>query len=247
VTALVALVKTQSRVVSREPVACFFGLVFPALLLVVIGSVFPGATDPNTELGGFSLVEIYAPVSIAFGLTTVALSLLPTTLGGDREKGILRRLSTTPAHPRTMVAAHLVVQLSVATIATVATVLIGLLVFGISPPESPVWFLVSYALGAVSLLGVGLLIGAVVPTAGSGQSIGMLLYLPLLFFAGVYVPLEVMPDGVRTVSGYTPSGAAVQALSASWSGGVPEASALVVMALYAVIAGSLAVWLFRWD
>ena len=74
----------------------------------------------------------------------------------------------------------------------------------------------------------------------------MLLYFPLLFFAGVYLPLEVMPEGVRTVSGYTPSGAAVQALSDSWAGGVPEMSSLVVMAVYAAVAGSLAVRLFRW-
>jgi ABC-2 type transport system permease protein len=246
-SALTSLTRTQSKAFSREPLAVFFGLVFPALLLVVIGTVFPGATDPSPDLGGRSLVEIYAPVSIALGLATVALSLLPATLGGDREKGILRRLSTTPAHPRTLVAAHLVVQLVVVTIATVAAVLIGMLVFGIPFPESPGWFLVSYALGAISLLSVGLLVGAVVPTANSGQSIGMLLYFPFLFFAGVYIPLEVMPEGVRTVSGYTPGGAAVQALSASWAGGAPEVSSLLVMAGCALVAGSLAIRLFRWD
>ncbi len=246
-TALAALTRTQSKVFLREPLAVFFGLVFPALLLVVIGTVFPGATDPSPDLGGRSLVEIYAPVSIVLGLATVALSLLPATLGGDREKGILRRLSTTPAHPRTLVAAHLVVQLVVVTIATVAAILIGMIVFGIPFPESPGWFLVSYALGAISLLSVGLLIGAVAPTASSAQAIGMLLYFPLLFFGGVYIPLEVMPEGVRTVSSYTPSGAAVQALSASWTGGVPETSSLLAMAGFALIAGSLATWLFRWD
>ncbi len=246
-TALAALTRTQSKVFLREPLAVFFGLVFPALLLVVIGTVFPGATDPSPDLGGRSLVEIYAPVSIVLGLATVALSLLPATLGGDREKGILRRLSTTPAHPRTLVAAHLVVQLVVVTIATVAAILIGMMVFGIPFPESPGWFLVSYALGAISLLSVGLLIGAVAPTASSGQAIGMLLYFPLLFFAGVYIPLEVMPEGVRTVSSYTPSGAAVQSLSASWMGGVPETSSLLAMAGFVLIAGSLATWLFRWD
>ncbi len=246
-TALAALTRTQSKVFLREPLAVFFGLVFPALLLVVIGTVFPGATDPSPDLGGRSLVEIYAPVSIVLGLATVALSLLPATLGGDREKGILRRLSTTPAHPRTLVAAHLVVQLVVVTIATVAAILIGMMVFGIPFPESPGWFLVSYALGAISLLSVGLLIGAVAPTASSAQAIGMLLYFPLLFFGGVYIPLEVMPEGVRTVSSYTPSGAAVQALSASWTGGVPETSSLLAMAGFALIAGSLATWLFRWD
>lgn len=246
-TALGKLTTTQSKVFLREPMAVFFGLVFPALLLVVIGTVFPGATDPSPDFGGRSLVEIYAPVSIALGLATVALSLLPATLGGDREKGILRRLSTTPVHPRALVAAHLVVQLAVVTLATVAAILIGMLIFGIPFPESPGWFVLSYALGAISLLSVGLLIGAVVPTANSGQAMGMLLYFPLLFFAGVYIPLEVMPAGVRTVSGYTPSGAAVQALSASWVGEVPQTSSLLVMAAWAFITGLLAIWLFRWD
>ncbi len=246
-TAVAALARTQSKAFMREPLAVFFGLVFPALLLVVIGTVFPGATDPTPDLGGRSLVEIYAPVSIALGLATVALSLLPAILGSDREKGILRRLSTTPAHPGTLVVAHLVVQLVVVTIATVAAILIGMLVFGIPFPESPGWFLVSYALGATSLLSVGVLIGAVVPTSSSGQAIGMLFYFPLLFFAGVYIPLEVMPEGVRTVSGYTPSGAAVQALSASWAGEAPQMSSLLVMAAFVVVLGSLAIKLFRWD
>lgn len=246
-TAIATLTKTQSKVFMREPLSVFFGLVFPALLLVVIGTVYPGATNPDPGLGGRSLVDIYAPVSIALGLATVAFTLLPGTIGGDREKGILRRLSTTPAHPGTLVTAHLLVQLIVVTCATIAAVLVGVLLFGISFPESPGWFLLSFALGAVSLLSLGLLIGSVVPTATSGQSIGMLLYFPLLFFAGVYIPLEVMPEGVRTVSTYTPSGAAVQALSASWGGAVPETSSLVVMAVYSLVAGSLAVWLFRWD
>jgi ABC-2 type transport system permease protein len=246
-SALSALTKTQSKVFSREPLSVFFGLVFPALILVVIGLVYPGATDPDPALGGLSLVEIYAPVSIALGLATVALSLLPATIGGDREKGILRRLSTTPAHPRTLVIAHLLVQLAVVAVATVAAIVIGMIVFGLPFPQSPLWFLVSFALGAISLLSIGLLIGALVPTASSGQGIGMLFYFPLLFFAGVYLPLEVMPEGVRSVSSYTPSGAVVQALSASWAGDMPTTSSLLVMAAYGLVFGSLAIVFFRWD
>jgi ABC-2 type transport system permease protein len=246
-TALGALTKTQSRVFSREPLSIFFGLVFPALLLIVIGSVFPGATEKNAELAGMSLVEVYAPVSIALGLATVALSILPATLGGDREKGILRRLSTTPVHPSALVIAHLVVQLIVVTCATLAAITLGMLVFGLPFPQSPGWFLLSYLLGAVSLLAAGSLIGAFVPTASSGQAVGMLLYFPLLFFAGVYIPLQVMPQGILTVSNYTPSGAAVQALTTSWAGNIPATSSLVVMAAYVLVAGGLAVLFFRWD
>ncbi len=246
-SALGTLTNTQFKVFLREPIAVFFGLVFPVLVLVVIGTVFPGASEPNAELGGRSLVDIYAPISIILGLATVAMIFLPSVLGGERERGVLRRFSTTPVHPRILVTVHLLVQFVVVAIGMVAAVLVSILVFDLSFPESAAWFVISFVLGSASLLSVGLLIGALVPTASSGQGIGMFLYFPLLFFAGVYIPLEVMPQGVRTVSGFTPSGAAVQALSDSWAGAVPEVSSLVVMAVYAVVAGSLAVRLFRWD
>jgi ABC-2 type transport system permease protein len=245
--ALVTLAKTQSKVFLREPLAVLFGLVFPALLLFVIGTVFPGASDPVADFDGRSLVDVYAPVSIVLGLATVALTLLPAGLGTDRERGILRRLSTTPVHPRALVAAHLAVQVAAASCATVAAVMMGITVFDLPLPRSLAWFIVAFALGAVSLLAVGMLIGAVVPTATSGQAVGMILYFPLLFFAGVYIPLPVMPQGIQTISSYTPAGAAVQALSESWWGNVPEASSLLVMAGYAVVVGLLAVWLFRWE
>ena len=40
------------------------------------------------------------------------------------------------------------------------------------------------------------LIGALVPTAQAGVGTGMLLYFPMPFFAAVYLPLEVMPEGI---------------------------------------------------
>src|SRR5690606_24343012 len=145
-SALTTLTKTQIQVFPGEPVGIFFGLVFPALLLFVIGVVFPGATDPTPDLGNQRLVDIYAPVAIALGLATVAVSILPATLGTDRERGILKRLSTTPVHPRTLVVAHLTVQLLVATIASVAAILVGALVFDIDLPQDPAWFVISFFL-----------------------------------------------------------------------------------------------------
>ena len=246
-SAYAALTRTQFKVFLREPLAVFFGLVFPSVLLVVIGVAYPGATDPARVFDGRSLVEVYAPTTIVLGLATMAVFLLPVALGGDRERGILRRLSTTPAHPGTLVTAHLSVQLAVVSVATVAAVLVGMLAFALGVPGSLVWFIASFLLGACSLLAIGSLIGSMAPTANTGQGVGLLLYFPLLFFAGVYIPLDVMPDGIRTVSSYTPAGAAVRALSDSWIGNTPHTSDLLVMLAYTVVAGALAVRLFRWQ
>jgi ABC-2 type transport system permease protein len=246
-SALLTLTRAQARVFVREPLSLLFGLVFPALLLVVIGTAFPNATAPTPEFGGRSLVDVYAPASVILGLSTLAIAMLPANLGTDRERGILRRLSTTPAHPGALVAAHLIVQAVAVTCATAAAVLVGMLVLDLPLPRSLGAFVVAFALATVSLLAVGLLIGALVPTASAGQTAGMLLYFPLLFFAGIYVPLEVMPQGIRTISGWTPAGAAVEALGDSWAGATPSTSSLLVMGLYTVVAGGLAVWQFRWD
>ena len=246
-TGLVPLTRTQARVLVREPMVVAFGLVFPAVLLLVIGTVFPGATEVSAELGHRSLVEVYAPATVTMALLTLGVAMLPQALGLDRERGILRRLSTTPAHPRTLVAAHLAVQAAAATLATVAAVLVGAVAFDLALPQSPAWFALAFLLSAAALLAVGALIGAVVPTAQAGVGAGMTLYFPMLFFAGIYLPLEVMPDGLRTVSIWTPAGAAVDALSHAWAGTAPTVSSLLVLAATAAMAGGLASRSFRWE
>ena len=69
--ALTTLTRTQAKVFLREPTVVAFGILFPAVLLLVIGSVFPGATEANTELGNRSLVEIYAPATAVMALLTL--------------------------------------------------------------------------------------------------------------------------------------------------------------------------------
>lgn len=246
-TALTTLTRAQTKVFLREPVAVGFGLVFPAVLLLVIGNVFPGATEVSPELGNKSLVEIYAPAAAVLGLLTLGIAMLPQALGLDRERGILRRLAVTPAHPRMLVAAHLAVQAVAVSIGTVGAVLVAVLAFDLPVPQQPGWFLVAFALSCAALLSIGALLGALVPTAQAGVGAGMLLYFPMLFFAGIYLPLQIMPTGLQTFSSWTPPGAAVQALSDAWAGVTPTTTSLLVLVTTTVVAGGLATRFFRWE
>ena len=246
-TALTTLTRAQVKVFLREPVAVGFGLVFPAVLLLVIGNVFPGATEVSPALGNKSLVEIYAPASAVLGLLTLGIAMLPQALGLDRERGILRRLAVTPAHPRLLVGAHLVVQAVAVTIGTAGAVLVGVLAFDLPVPQRPGWFLLAFVLSCAALLSIGALLGALVPTAQTGVGAGMLLYFPMLFFAGIYLPLEIMPEGLQTFSARTPPGAAVQALSDAWAGVTPTATSLLVLVATTIVGGGLATRFFRWE
>jgi len=246
-SALTKMTAVEAKLFAREPMGLFWGLAFPALLLLILGFAFPGGREPSEDLGGYRLVDLYAPIVLFLALATVAFATLPGTLGGYREMGLFRRLSTTPVGPRRLVTAQLTVQVGVAVLAGALGLAVAALVFDIPLPQNPAGFVLSFLLAAVSMLAIGLFIGSVVPRASTGQGLGMAVYFPMLFFAGVYFPREVMPEGLRTVSDLTPAGAAVQALQDTWVGSPVPTSSLVVMGAYALGFGLLAILLFRWE
>jgi ABC-2 type transport system permease protein len=246
-SATMKLTRIESKLFVRDPIALFFGLVFPGLLLLALGYLFPGFDEASADLDGARYIDVYSPIAIVLGLATLGLVTLPPILGTYRQFGILRRLRTTPVHPARLLSAQLVVHLAVAILATAIAVLVAVLAFDVPFPESPVWFVISFLLAAASIFSIGLLVGALARTTTSGQAIGMAIYFPMLFFAGVWIPRSVMPDGLLTVSDVTPLGSAVQALEDSWFGATPTITNLAVMAAWAVVVGFIAVRVFRWE
>ena len=102
-------------------------------------------------------------------------------------------------------------------------------------------------LAATAMLGLGMLIAALAPTGRSAGVIGTMLFFPLMFFAGLWIPRATMPASLRLISDFTPLGAAVQALQDSMRGSWPHPSGLAVLAGYAVLFTVAAARFFRWD
>ncbi|MGD2102586.1 MAG: ABC transporter permease [Acidimicrobiia bacterium] len=245
--ASLTLTRQETRLFLREPMALIFGLLFPPLLLLAMGYLFPGFDEPLPELGGERLIAVYAPTVIGFALAVLSLMTLPMTLAGYREMGILRRLRTTPVHPSRLLLAQVSANTLVAVVGSAATVLIAWLAFDVPFPASLGWLVFSFLLGLTSMFTLGLLIGALARTPTVGQVLGFSLFFPMLFFAGVYVPRPFMSEGLNTVSNFTPLGAAVQAMTDSWAGVTPSAAHLVVMAVWTLGCGLLAIRFFRWE
>jgi ABC-2 type transport system permease protein len=246
-SALAKLTTVEGKLFAREPLAMFWGLIFPAVLLIALGLFFPGFDTPSPDLGGFRMIDLYAPIILGLALATLAFATLPAILATYRERGVLRRLQTTPVSPWRLVAAQLIIQMVMAVLAAALAIGVGAVVFDIPIPQNLAGFVLVYVLAAVSILAIGMLIGAVAPTVASGQGIGMAVYFPMLFFAGVYFPREAMSGGLLAVSDMTPTGAAVQAIQDTWSGLAPTTSSVLVMAAFAIGAGVLAALAFRWE
>lgn len=246
-TAITRLTIVESKLFLRDTTSLVMGVAFPALLLLLLGFALPGFRDAADDLDGLRPIDIYVPIVLAVAICSLSLSVFPTYMATYRERGVLRRLATTPVGPAKLLGAQLAVNAAGTLVAVVLAVAVGTAAFGVDLPRQVPGFLIALLLGTAAMFAVGLLIAAVAPRAKTASGIGMLVYFPMLFFAGVWTPGPVMPEGLRRVSDLTPLGAASQAMQDAWVGTFPSALHLAVMAAYLLATGALAARLFRWE
>jgi ABC-2 type transport system permease protein len=243
---LVKLTLMELKLAVRDKVALMFALLLPLALLFAFG-LQSGAQKASKDLGGQSAAEYIAAIGMGIVLALLGLQVVPAVLSSYRERGILRRLATTPVGPRRLLTAQVLVNVGVTVVAVVMLLAVGRLALGTPLPHRPGWFALSVVLGVASLFAFGLLVAAVAPTGKAGNALGMLLFFPSMLLGGVYIPREQMPAAMRDICDYTPLGAALKTLRDSWTGATPHPLQLVIMAGYAVVVGAVAARLFRWE
>ncbi|GAA5190627.1 ABC transporter permease [Rugosimonospora acidiphila] len=245
-SALRRMVLTEFKLYLRERIGPVWGVGFPLLLLVIFGSI-PSFRRPSADLGGLTELDVYVPVLVAFVVTMLSLVSLPIVLAGYRERGILRRLRTTPVGPGRVLIAQLCVSLGTVVVTVAVLLAVARLGYGVALPKQFGGFVVATLLAVAALMAVGLFVAALAPTGKAAQAIGTLLFFPMMFFAGLWLPIAQMPRVLQHISHAAPLGAAVQALQDSAQGHWPHPLQLGTMAAYAVVFGLAAAKLFRWE
>jgi ABC-2 type transport system permease protein len=246
-TAFTKLTAVEAKLLVRDRMTLVWGVAFPTALLLVVGAFMPGFQEATEDLGGLRPVDVYAPIVLALALIMLAIGALPSHLAAYREQGVLRRLGTTPMPPSRLLVAHLGVQLALGVVAAALAIAAGVVAFGMPLPERLAAFVLAFVLAAASLLALGLLVGALVPDAKVAQVVTTVLWIPLMFLAGLWYPREEFPDALRHVSDLSPAGAGVQALQDAWFGNPTSAYPLLVMLVFTVVAGAVAARTFRWE
>jgi ABC-2 type transport system permease protein len=234
----------EAKLLLRGPSTWLVGLLLPSIVLLAIGMIFaPHRPDPL--LGGRRYIDLLAPSMVVISLATLGISTMPARLVKYRDRGVLRRLSTTPVDPAAIVIAQLAINLAVAIGGLLLLIAAGTLAFQIPLPQNLIGFAVAFLLGASSLFAVGLLVAAVAPTIGVANAMIWPLFVAVMFLGGVYLPRWLLPDVVVRIGDVSPPG--VQAMLDAWSGTAPQLLPLAIMAAITLLAGAAAAKLFRWE
>jgi ABC-2 type transport system permease protein len=243
---LFKLTLTELKLLSRERVRMALPVAIPLLLIIILGNI-GSLRVPRAIYGGESFIDLYTTIMVVFGLALLALTNMPMMLADYRERGVLRRLQTTPIGAVRVLTAQLAADLVVAVGMVVLILTVARIGFAVPLPRQPGAFVLTTLLAAFALLAVGLLVAAVAPTGRVARGIGALLFYPMMFFAGLWLPIPNMPAVLQHISHATPLGAAVPALTAAAGGSWPTALQMAAMAGWTAAFGLAAARFFRWE
>ncbi|WP_353944822.1 ABC transporter permease [Streptomyces sp. HUAS MG91] len=241
-----AVLKAEFTLFRREAGSLIGILLFPIALLVILGSI-PSFREVDPGLGGIRLVDAYVPVTVLLAMIAGGIQSMPPIITGYRERGVLRRMSTTPVRPSALLSAQMAIHGAAIVLGAALCLAVGRIAFDVALPRQLAGYLLALALSVVVALSLGALIASRARTTKISNAIGTVVFFPAMFCAGVWVPVQAMPDALAHIVELTPFGAAAQALNQAMAGDWPGWSHLLVLAVWAVgLSGAAARW-FRWE
>lgn len=231
-------VRTEAALALRQGEQVLLTLIIPLALLLGLALLRAVPLPEPRVTSALGTVLAIAVMSTAF--TSQAISL-----GFDRRYGVLRRLGATAIPRWSLVCGRLGGMACVVLVQVVILVAVAMLLGWRPGVGSPGWVLLLLVLGTAAFGAVGVLLGGTL-RAELVLAVANIVWFVLLFAGGVLVPAADLPDPLGAVVQLLPSGALAEGLRTALLGGTPSARHLVVLLLWALVAGGVGARTVRW-
>ncbi|MGD2059589.1 MAG: ABC transporter permease [Acidimicrobiia bacterium] len=235
----------EEKLFLREPLTVLFALALPLVILFVMGGVFGNESTPEVYRG-VGAMNYYVPAYVALVTASVGLISLPVHIASDRERGVLKRYRASGIPAVILVAAQVVVTFTIATVSALVLIAVAMPTHDVTPPDSILKVVGGFVLVALTFAAIGVLLGAVLPSARAAQALGVLLWFVLLILGGAGPPPEVLNGAMGTIGEFSLLRQAIEVMQDGWLTLDPGPSWLVIAGV-TLVAGVLAIRFFRWE
>jgi len=244
-------VRYQQLSFRRTPIAVFFTLALPLIMLLLFNALF-GDEEVDTEGGTWPLSQFYTGSLAAFTAVSATFTNLANMIPVRREEGVLKRWRGTPMPPWVYIAGAIGSAVVVAAVGVVIMITVGVVAYDLDldaakMPAAVVTFLV----GVASFGALGLAVASLVPNSDAAPAVTNAIILPLAFVSDVFIQIDDPPAWVDFVGDLFPLKAFVQAFQATLNPNVAapgfEWEKLAFVAAWGVAGLVAALRWFKWE
>ena len=243
---LAKLTWVEIKLFTREPLTIVFSLVFPLVVLFVLVQVF--GNDPNPDLyRGFGATDFYVPAYIGLVISSIGLFGLPVVLAGYRERGVLRRFRASSVPVWSVLGAQVIVGFVIAVVSSLLLAGVAAIAYDLNAPDSPVGVMGAFLLGTLSFAALGVLLGALLPTARTAQGAGLVLFFVMMLISGAGPPRELLGTAMQRVGDALPLTHVITLLQDPWLGLGWNVNEMLIVTGILVASVLLTLRFFRWE
>jgi len=192
-------------------------------------------------------MDYYLPGYIGLSIAAIGLIALPVHLASYRERGVLKRYRASGLSAGLVVGSQAAVGALAAIVGAALLTIVGFLGYDVHAPESVGGVLLGFAASVVCFGAIGVLLGAVLPSARAAQGLGLMLFFAMMFLSGTDGPREILGDVMRGIGEAFPLTHSFIVMQDPWIGFGMNLGRLAIVLVVAVLAGLAAVRAFRWE
>lgn len=160
---------------------------------------FIRSAEISTLTKTYRFIEFFVPGIIAMSIMTSSLSGAVNVNAELRQKGVIRKLATTPITRTDWIMSNILYQFILAIISTLAILLVSYAVFSVRL-HIDAWPIVFIVLEVFAFGGLGMILTRVASEAESATAAANFIMFPMMFLSGSFFPLEMMPGFLQTIA-----------------------------------------------
>ena len=196
----------------------------------------------------YRFLKFFIPGIIAMAIMTESLFGTVQVNTELRQKGIIRKLSTTPITRTDWILSNILHQIILAVISTTLMLLVSYTVFDVQL-DINAWLPLFIVLDVFTFVGIGMILTRLVKEAQSASSAANAIMFPMMFLSGSFFPLEMMPDFLQKFAKVLPLYYLNEGLRAAMvfqDNGIALSNASTIGAFAAVVF-ILGIMVTRWE
>ncbi len=229
----------------RMPAYAVPTIAFPAMFYLLFGVSFGGGRVTGTMTMSTYLLATYG----AFGVIGAALFGFGVGVAVERGQGWLTLKRATPMPPLAYFFAKLCMAVFFSSIIAIVLATLGVTLAGVRlPPAAWLQLGVTLIAGVIPFCAIGLAFGSFLGP-NSAPAVINIVYLPLGFASGLWIPIEMLPGFMRTLALYLPPYHLGQLALAAIGGGrgAPLWSHILTLAGFTLVGLGVALIGYRRD
>jgi ABC-2 type transport system permease protein len=211
------------------------------------GSAIIGISSTTVNTEQTQYVDFLIPGLIGFSILVSPMFSLVNISSEYKKTKLFKQLSLTPLTKMEWLASKVLWYIVLTTISFLLMVTVGVLAFG-AHVTLTLWLIPFLILGPMLFASLGMLVGTVTKNPETAGVIGNIVTFPMMFLAGTFFPISIMPQYLQSIAHVLPLYYIVEGLNnvmvyANYPGAVID---IAVVGVITAIILAAAVKLFKW-